>query len=45
MCRIPDIQQVEVGGLRLDASPGKVSAKPYLKNNLKAKGLGSWLKK
>jgi hypothetical protein len=37
---IPATQEVEVGGLRLKACPGK-SARHYLKYKLKQKGLGT----
>jgi hypothetical protein len=33
---------MEVGGSQFEARPGKVTVKPYLKNNLKGKGLGAW---
>jgi hypothetical protein len=36
---IPAIQKVEVGELQSNAGPGK-NRRPYLKNKLKAKGLG-----
>jgi hypothetical protein len=35
--------RLEVGGSRLEPSPDKVIMRPYLKNKLKAKGLGAWL--
>jgi hypothetical protein len=37
-------QGAEKGGSRFEASQGKVSARPFLKNKLKLKGLGAWLK-
>jgi hypothetical protein len=41
---IPATLEVEAGGSRFKAIPGKVSVKSYLKNKLKAKRLGTWLK-
>jgi hypothetical protein len=40
---IPATWKTDVGGSQPYASLGK-SARPYLKNKLKAKGLGWWLK-
>jgi hypothetical protein len=36
--------KVKTGGSPFENSPGKVSMRVYLKNKLKAKGLGEWLK-
>jgi outer membrane receptor for ferrienterochelin and colicin len=41
---IPATQEVKTEGSKLEASLGQVSTRPYLKNKLKAKGLGVWLK-
>jgi hypothetical protein len=38
------IQKAEVGGSQFKISPGKISVRTYLKNKLKAKGLGARLK-
>jgi hypothetical protein len=35
----PSLLEAEVGGFSSNASPGK-STRPYMKNKLKAKGLG-----
>jgi hypothetical protein len=43
MSVIPAAQEEEVGGLQSEASQCK-SARPYLKNKLKEKGVGVWLK-
>jgi hypothetical protein len=39
---IPALREVEVGGSQSEASLSK-SLRPYLKNKLRAKGLGVWL--
>jgi hypothetical protein len=41
---IPATQKVETRGSRPEASSGKVSIRPYLKNELRAKGVGACLK-
>jgi hypothetical protein len=37
-------QEMEVGRSRSEAGPGKKNMRSYLKNKLKQKGLGTWLK-
>jgi hypothetical protein len=40
---IPAMRKVERGGLLTKVGAGKVNGRLYLKNKLKAKGLGAWL--
>jgi hypothetical protein len=40
---IPTTQEAEVGGSRVEASPGKVSLRPYLKTKYKQKNWGHGL--
>jgi hypothetical protein len=40
---VPSAQEAEVGGSQFKVSPGK-SLRLHLKNKLKTKGLGMWLK-
>jgi hypothetical protein len=42
---ILDTGEAEVGGLKFEASPGKVSMRSYLKNKLKVVGFGACLKR
>jgi hypothetical protein len=44
MLAIPATQEAEGGGSQSEAGLGKVSSRSYLKNKLKAKGWGRWLK-
>jgi hypothetical protein len=44
MSIIPATREAKVGGSLLEASPGKVSAKPYLTKKLETKGIGMWFK-
>jgi hypothetical protein len=43
MSGVPAIWEAQIGRLRFRVSPRK-NMRPYLKNNLKQKGLDTWLK-